>query len=137
MPNVEWEDKYLLGIEQFDEHHKYLVGLLNEVYEMFVSGQNGDGEVMRILDSLAEYATYHFTLEENWMRKLDYPKREGHFLEHERFIRRLSEFNQHFRDGTANLTLEMVSFLRGWLLNHVLTIDAEYGAFIRKGPMCL
>ena len=136
MRDVEWGDQYLLGIEQFDEHHRHLFGLLDGVYQLFGSRTSGDGELVRILDSLAEYATYHFTLEESWMRKLGYPKQEEHLLEHERFARRLSEFNQHFKDGTAHLTLEILSFLRGWLLNHILKIDAEYASFIRKGPIC-
>jgi len=134
MPFVQWEDKYLLGIDQFDEHHKHLVDLMNEVYEMLLSGESEEGELHRILDSLARYATYHFSLEETWMRQLNYPKQDEHILEHKKFIYKLFDLNKRFREDTSYLTLEIVSFLRGWLLDHILNTDAEYGAFVSKRP---
>jgi hemerythrin len=129
---VEWEDKYLLGIEQFDVHHKHLVDLLNEAYEMFLSRREDDGSLRELLDSLAEYASYHFDLEESWMHQVSYPGEQGHVLEHKRFIFKLYELNRQLKDDKAHLTLEVVTFLRRWLLDHILNADAKYGAFIRK-----
>ena len=133
MPFVEWETRYLLGIEQFDAHHKHLVDLLNQVYQMFLSKDAGDGELLRILDELAQYSDYHFHLEESWMGQVGYPKQMDHVLEHKRFIYKMYELNKQFKEDKANLTLEIVSFLRRWLLDHILNADAEYGRFIRGG----
>ena len=83
---------------------------------------------------MAEYTTYHFSLEETWMRQLNYPKQDEHILEHKKFIYKLFELNKQFREDTSYLTLEIVSFLRGWLLDHILNTDAEYGAFVSKRP---
>ena len=132
MPFVEWEERYLLGIEQFDLHHKHLVDLLNDVYDMFLSKEVDDDKLKGILDSLTEYANYHFVLEESWMSQVGYPKQEEHVLEHKRFIYKLFELNKQFTDDKEYLTLEIVSFLRRWLLDHILNVDAKYGAFIRK-----
>ena len=131
MPFVEWETRYLLGIEEFDAHHKHLVDLLNGVYDMFVSRAADEGELQRVLDEMTEYSNYHFNLEEQWMSDVDYPKYKEHVLEHKRFIYKLYEFNKQFNDDRASLTLEIVSFLRRWLLDHILNVDAEYGAYIR------
>ena len=135
MPFIEWGDKYLLGVEQFDVHHKHLVGLLNEVYDMFLSKDVCDENLERILDSLAEYANYHFDLEESWMRQVGYPWQEEHVLEHKRFIYKLYALNKQFNDDKSLLTVEMVTFLRRWLCEHILSADARYGAFIRKRPV--
>ena len=135
MPFVEWEARYLVGVEQFDVHHKHLVDLLNGAHEIFVSKRVQDGELQRILEDLTEYSNYHFSLEENWMVQVGFPKYKEHILEHKRFIYKLYEFNRQFKDDRAHLTLEIVSFLRRWLLDHILNADAEYAAFIRKRPV--
>ena len=85
-----------------------------------------------MLESLADYSNYHFNLEESWMGQVGYPKQNEHMLEHKRFIYKLYEFNKKFKEDKANLTLEIVSFLRRWLLEHIQNDDAQYGAFIRK-----
>ena len=134
MPNVEeWGDKYLIGIEQLDEHHQHLFELLHESYHMMVSKKCKNSEIERILDSMSDYATYHITTEEDWMRSLNYPKQDQHFIEHEKFINRVSDFNNEFKKGSDHLTLEIISFLRGWFLNHILTDDKDFGTFIKEG----
>ena len=97
MPIVEWEEKYLLGVEQFDAHHKHLVGLLNKVYEMFLLNDVAEGKLQEILDSLAEYANYHFDQEEfnqvRWFSSTDVPyeRSDPHMR---RCIEKLKNFNQ-------------------------------------------
>jgi hemerythrin len=132
MPFVEWGERYLLGVEPFDAHHKHLVDLMNEVYEMFLSKEVDGIELQKILDSLDAYTKYHFDLEESWMSQVDYPKQTEHILEHKKFIYKLFELNRQFRDDKTYLTLEMVSFLRRWLLDHILKADAQYAAYIHK-----
>jgi hemerythrin len=60
------------------------------------------------------------------------PKYREHVLEHQRFIYKLHDFNKQFNEENSDLTLEVVSFLRRWLLDHIQNVDAEYGAFILK-----
>jgi hemerythrin len=132
MPFVKWEERYLLGVEQFDDHHKHLVDLLNQVHGMFLSNEVAEGKLQEILDSLEEYANYHFDQEEGWMREVGFPKLEEHILEHKRFIYKLYDLNKQFNDNNACLTLEIVTFLRRWLLEHIMNVDAKYGVFIRK-----
>ena len=33
MPFMEWNDDLSVGVDLFDEHHKVLIGLINELYE--------------------------------------------------------------------------------------------------------
>jgi hemerythrin len=133
MPFVAWEQKYLLGIEQFDVHHKYLVDLLNEIYQMFLSKEADAAELERVLAALSEYSKYHFDLEESWMMQVNYPKHKEHVVEHQKFVYKLFELNKQLATDKSQLTLEIIVFLRRWLLEHILTADAKYGAFIRKG----
>jgi len=128
MPLLEWEKRFELGNFQFDEHHKQLVILLNETYDNFAGGANhGDLEV--ILDKLIDYATYHFDAEEKWMGLSGYDGLSQHREEHKKFTRRVVEIQIDFHEGKAHLTIEILTFLRNWLLDHILITDAEYVRF--------
>ena len=99
---------------------------------MFLTKQANEGDLHKILESLTDYASYHFDLEESWMSQVGYPKQEDHVLEHKRFIYKLYDLNKQFTDDKSFLAMEIVTFLRRWLLDHILNADAKYGAFIRR-----
>lgn len=129
---VAWEQKYELGIGQFDIHHKHLVDLLNSLYDGYATEQQDDSTLRIVVSSLTDYADYHFTLEETWMKQVDYPDYEDHLMQHKQFIFKLVEFNHLYRTDKDHLILEIISFLRRWLLDHILNSDSKYGAFLRR-----
>jgi len=125
----EWNSSYLLGVAQIDEDHKQLVGLLNKVYETLLNGRE-KAEIEKMLDSLIDYATYHFAAEESWMKDNSYPGLEMHMQEHERFCKRIVEMQKDFYQGYTTVTLELLAFVKYWLLDHILSTDAEAGRYI-------
>jgi len=129
MPIVEWNDRFVLGVQQFDEHHQHLVGLLNSAYDDFTADASAES-VDAILDELVDYATYHFAVEEHWMREQSYPDVAEHAEEHERFVGRLTQMMKDLRQNKNLLMLEVITFLHNWLIEHILKVDAEYGRYI-------
>lgn len=129
MPIVEWNDSFLVGVEPFDGHHKHLVDLLNRSYTELVHAAplESCGE---LLEELSDYVSYHFVAEELWMMENSYPRYEKHIAEHNNYIKQLQEFQQDYRQGRAETSLEVFTFLRRWLVEHILTSDADYGRFI-------
>jgi len=123
-----WDKCFELGIHEFDEHHKHLVHLLNMTYDGFVLEAEQD-EIGAVLDELIDYATYHFSAEELWMEKHNYPGLQLHRGEHQNFCSRIVEIQKEFRQGKARLTLEILQLLNNWLTTHILRTDAEYGRF--------
>jgi len=132
MAFVEWDPKYELGVEQFDLHHRHLVGLLNELYERYATLKDDDAILRGAVSDLTEYADYHFSLEESWMQQVAYPGYDEHVLQHKQFIFKLVEFNRLYRTEKEHLALEIIAFLRRWLLDHIVQADGKYGAFIRR-----
>lgn len=129
MPIVEWNDSFLVGVEPFDEHHKHLVDLLNRSYNELEHDAPPEscGE---LLDELSDYVSYHFVREELWMMESSYPRYEQHIAEHNSYIQRLQGFQQDYKKGKAETSLEIFTFLRRWLIEHILKSDADYGSFI-------
>jgi len=125
---MEWSASFELGIEEFDGHHKFLVELLNMTYDGLTCEAPRD-ELGAVLDELIGYAGYHFAAEEHWMEVHHYPDAPQHCEEHKSFSKKVVEFQQDFHQGKADLSLEVLQFLNGWLSDHILKTDAEYGRF--------
>lgn len=128
MPIIEWKESYALGIQEFDEHHKHLVGLLNRTFEQCISGTSSKN-LETVLDELIDYATYHFAAEEYWMREHKYPKLVEHRAEHSRFTARVVEIQKDYLSRKGHLSLEVLAFMKAWLTDHILKTDADYGRF--------
>jgi len=129
MPMVEWSDSFLIGVDTFDEHHKHLVNLLNQSYDAFVLGVPTE-KLAAILNELFEYASYHFASEQFWMIEHSYPILEQHIKEHTFFVHRLKELQDDYRQGNTSVPLDIVIFLKDWLIDHILKSDADYANFI-------
>lgn len=133
MSFLEWDKNFELGIEQFDGHHKHLVALLNETYDIFTCG--GKREALgAVLDKLIDYATYHFAAEEQWMGLQGYDGLTHHREEHTRFSHRVVEIQCDFQKGKTHLSLEVLTFLKNWLSDHILKSDADFGRYAANMP---
>ena len=131
MPFMEWNKNFELGIEQFDDHHKQLISLLNKAYDSVIS-RASHADLGAILDQLSAFATYHFSAEEQWMRLHGYVGVTHHHEEHNKFSRRIVEIQNDFCNGRTHLLLEVLTFLKNWLADHILMTDASYGRFAAK-----
>lgn len=131
MPVMEWDDSFELGIDEFDEHHKQLMDLLNTVFEGFTCRKEHD-EIEIVLIELIDYVSYHFAAEEYWMAVNEYPGLAQQSEEHEIFFNKVVKFQKDFRNGKTNLSLDVLQFLISWLTNHILMIDGDFGQFAKK-----
>lgn len=123
-----WSDDLSVGIQEIDEQHKVLVGLLNELHSA-ISGHRGSAECRGILDRLAEYTRVHFAVEESLMRILDYPDHDNHKHEHELLIGQVVDLQQKLDVGKTAISFELLHFLKAWLTKHILGSDKEYGVY--------
>jgi hemerythrin len=129
MSIFEWSDSFLIRIQEIDEHHKHLVGLLNSTYDCFINNAN-DGEIFPLVDELIKYADYHFEAEEASMEQNNYPFFAEHKLEHERFSEKVQEFYVLLQRGDLQLELEVLQFLKEWLADHILNSDKKFGFYV-------
>ncbi len=131
MEIIRWIDNYSINIPEIDNQHKRLVALLNSLYSAMSVGK-GKNIMSEIIDELSDYTSTHFRTEEVKMRMLDYPEFVQHKKEHELFIEKVSAFRADFNKGNAKVTIEVVNFLRDWLLNHIQEVDARLGRYLVK-----
>lgn len=130
---VQWTNDLSVGIEEIDEQHKVLAGLVNEMHEAIQRHQAHD-VVRGILDRLASYTQTHFVVEESLMRILNYPDYETHKTEHDNLIDQVTELQKKLDAGKASINFELMHFLKVWLTKHIMESDKAYTEhFLRAG----
>jgi hemerythrin len=132
-PLIEWVDDLSVGIQEIDEQHKVLVGLVNRMYEAIVK-RTDKQEISSILDELAQYTVIHFAVEESLMRIFDYQEYELHKKHHEELTIQVVELQRKLGKGESAISIEVLHFLRHWVTYHILQDDKKYSPFfLSKG----
>lgn len=126
---VEWEDRYSVGIDLIDHHHRYLIELLNRSYNS-ISLRRSMDEVHRITLELIEYTYHHLKTEEDMMKNVGYPRFESHVSEHELFLNKLNELKGSLLASDTRYYVEINYYLEEWLLSHILLLDKDYAEFV-------
>lgn len=128
-PLVEWTDELSVGVQEIDEQHKILVGLVNRMYESIIRRTDRQ-EINVILNELAQYTVIHFAVEESLMRIFDYPDYDAHKKHHQELINQVVELQHKTAANEASVSMEVLHFLRHWLTYHILNDDKKYGPFL-------
>ena len=128
---IEWDESLSMGIADIDAQHKHFIGIINQTYRAHLEKNK---ELMNeTLNDLIEYARIHFSTEENYFEKWDYPYSEEHIKEHEKLLLKTLEFRDKFDSGKCDCN-KFLEFLKDWLENHLKTHDKKYSKyFMEKG----
>ncbi|MBI5142129.1 MAG: bacteriohemerythrin [Nitrospirae bacterium] len=120
-----WDDRFSVNVREIDEQHKRLIGMINELHDGMKSG-GGKAAVAPILKRLVDYTLYHFSTEERYMAQHRYPGELAHKTEHKKFTDKVMDFHKKFDAGTAAVSLELMTFLKSWLTDHIMVTDKKY-----------
>lgn len=129
MSYLQWSDDYSTGIKQFDEHHKKLIDLTNELFES-LKACKGQAVVGKIVREMADYTSYHFAAEEQQLALHKFPALAEHKKEHEAFIAKVNDLLEQHNTGKTNISLAAFTFLQEWLTRHIQGTDQKYGPYL-------
>ena len=131
MTKVVWDDSLSVKIGIVDEQHKALIGRINDLSEA-VEQSLGQAEISKTLDYLVDYTDFHFSTEIKHMTAFDYPDLERHRQFHGEFVKTLNGLVEDFEEdgATEPLSNAINTFLGNWLINHIRTVDVEFGRFL-------
>jgi hemerythrin len=128
MALMTWDSTLSVGVKEIDTQHQKLVELINKLHDGMSSGKSH--EVMGdILQELAKYTVYHFGAEEKYMQKFAYPEYPAHKKEHDALLKQVTDFKTQFDSGKKGISMELMDFLKKWLLNHIKGTDKKYTKF--------
>ncbi len=125
---IQWGPKYYIGIKEIDNQHKVLVDLINELYSNY-GKKSSKQSTSKVLDKLVDYTVFHFGNEEKYFTQFGYQDTENHVSQHKMFVEKIMKVVAEFKRGDASISLDLVDFLKDWLINHILKTDKKYVAF--------
>lgn len=121
---IAWSSEFALGIDEIDEQHKALVGMINAL-DASTRGEFSADSVRRLLGGLNDYVRDHFAFEERLMAGGGCSQElvTRHLGEHAYFRSVLQDLTSDFENERRNVTATLIEYLVHWLLHHIVVVD--------------
>jgi hemerythrin len=87
--------------------------------------------VSRMLNDLVDSTCRHFAAEEQRLREAAYPDLLSHKMEHYKLKDQVTDFLEEFDAGDGTVRVQMMDFLRDWLVGHINGADKKYAPHLR------
>lgn len=129
MPQIIWNESFSVNIKEIDDQHKKWIDIFNNLHSNMIKGKAGQSDGLRALKAMEDYSRYHFSFEEEYMLKIGYPVLYEHRRLHVDFDDMIYSYYRKAIDGELILNSEILSILKGWILNHILKEDKQYAIY--------
>lgn len=127
---VQWTDKLATGIAMIDDQHKSLCSLINGLHSAMVNRES-DTVLQKLIRSLKEYTILHFNTEEQYFEHSPYPDVDKHKALHRKFEQKIQDFENDFNSGAATVSMDLLNFLKDWLIHHIEGTDHGYVKYVQ------
>ncbi len=127
---LSWTPNMSVGIAVFDEDHKQIVELVNELHDAIEAGHSRQA-LGSVIVKLLEYACTHCRREETLFDQTGYPDADEHKKEHEALYAAAAGMKERFQnDSSSKFALEVMNYMYGWLVNHIQGSDKLYAPYL-------
>lgn len=120
--------KLSVAVQEFDDQHKKLIDLVNELDDAMRAGKSKD-VLEKTLKGLISYTASHFAAEEKKMTAHKYPAYAAHKAEHEKLVAKVLQYQNDLLTGKVAISVELMQFLKDWVTQHIMNTDKKYSAF--------
>ena len=133
MALIEWDESYSVNHAEIDAQHRKWVAIINDLANG-LEGSGGDfvAAPNKALSAMMDYTRRHFMFEERYMREIGFPETIEHIKIHNECYGRISAFLVTAESGGNVRVVELLQFLRGWLLDHILNEDKKYSLHLTR-----
>lgn len=129
---IKWSDKLCIGIPSIDDQHKVLVSIINELFGRIMEPENSQDHHL-VFEKLELYTREHFCYEEALFDKFKWDHSSIHESEHKKLIAEIGKMKTAFEKSTDfDSSVEIMQFLKNWLVNHILESDRSYVTFLTE-----
>ncbi|HDZ8835400.1 bacteriohemerythrin [Aeromonas dhakensis] len=128
---LHWNEAFMVQVPSMDNQHLGLFEAMNRLYQAVIDKSPAQLRKQR-LDELLKLATRHFADEERVMEQAGYPELRRHKQEHARLLAELDTLMQRNGPDDEEFNMELLVFLKNWLLNHISKVDKQYSGTLRQ-----
>jgi len=133
-PLLDWDDKFLIGIDQLDFEHKDLLDRLNSLHAALVEHTDVE-QINQCVGGIYARLEIHFALEERVMREGDYPEYDQHKALHAELLNDFADLMHELESNPAQEYSEVVKGkLRNWLIDHIMQNDKKMAVMVADKP---
>jgi hemerythrin len=126
-----WDDSFSTGIKTFDEQHKVLFRMVNDLHDAMQQKRTKEA-IGQILRGLADYTVNHFADEEKAFSQTRYLDEANHKVLHKKLVDQVVDLIGKFQSGETVLSQDVITFLQKWLVEHIKGQDKNYGPHLIK-----
>jgi hemerythrin len=127
----QWRQGLSVGNDLIDADHKYLIEIINLV-DHGLQAKN-KVELTESLDNLSRYSKVHFAREELFAQAVAYPQAAQLHESHDALVKGLDQVKLEIGEEWAAASLDHFgTFLRDWLINHVIKEDMLLKPYFKK-----
>lgn len=128
---IEWEESFSVNDEAIDRQHKRWIELYNRFHGRLLKGNSAEliSLAEEALQEMLDYADYHFKVEEEYMKTINYPELIQHRRMHRDFDTMIYQYARDIREGQTVANTSILKILKNWLVDHVLQEDKKYSLY--------
>ena len=127
---LDWSDHLAIDHAEIDSDHRYIIHLIDRLYNLPDNGCCLD-EIEREYSDLLDFMAIHFRREERLMNELSYPKMAAHVTEHDSLI---ETYGSYFYERGARDRLarqRALSELSMLIIDHIKAFDRPLALFCK------
>lgn len=129
-----WRDGWSLDIENFDNDHKVLVVLLNQLALASLAANDTTCPEIKchieLYDKLLAHIQQHFEREESFMLEVNFPDYAEHKAEHQMQLASFAALRRSLlKRSTGCLSVDELDGVKAWFLDHVAGEDRRYAEY--------
>ena len=132
MEKIVWNKDFCTGIPEIDSQHHKIIDQINYLIDN-LNIKDKASINQWIIANLDKYSEEHFSTEEDYLRKINYPNLKNHIKLQQSYKMKTVQSALKIMKSQEDVPEETIQFLKIWWTNHILNIDMEYKNFISNG----
>ena len=122
---VEWSVDHALGIQEMDDQHQNLFGIINNLFNA-VNEHKPQKQLHTLLKELIDYTQYHFGTEERYFAEFGFAETDEHIEEHQNYTKKLNKLLKDVGSKKSKVSFDMMNFIGEWIDEHIINFDKKY-----------
>jgi hemerythrin-like metal-binding protein len=131
MPIVNWSNEYSINVDEIDNQHQEMLGLVNNLHSS-VESRTDKNILKKMLAELVVYTRMHFATEEQLMEQHDYPHHIEHKNEHRLLLQHLEFLLSAVSIGKYPTFFSDYDISTDWMFMHISGCDKKLGEFLNS-----
>lgn len=126
MQQIQWQDRFNIGVEVIDQAHRRLFSIVQKILELYVERHEDKFACIEGIKYFKAYTLKHFAEEEAYMREIGYAGYLPHKRLHDRMKREtLPQLEQalYASDFSTETVQRFIGVCTGWLTGHIIIED--------------